>query len=125
MQPPRHRKSQLLSISVTLVLALIIANTVVRPPVNYGIVFQRSADVNNKSTTIIPLTSNNNDNYGGSSNRKVTEESSTANTSPSSFVVQKSNIGRIPDNNSASGNTSRNGNLTKSTMVLNTKRTYY
>jgi hypothetical protein len=125
MQPPRHRKSQLLSISITLVLVLIIANIVVRPPVNYGIIFQSSADVNNKSTTIIPITSNNNDNYAGS-NRKVTEESSTANTSPSSFVVvQKSNIGRTLDNNSASGNASSNYNLTKSTVVLNTNRTYY
>ena len=103
MQPLRRRKSQLLSISITLVLALIIANTVVRPPVNYDIVFQSSADVDNKSTTIIPIRSNNNDNYGGSSNRKVTEESSTANTNPSSFVVvQKSNIDRAQDNNNAS-----------------------
>ncbi len=126
MQPLRRRKSQLLSISITLVLALIIANTVVRPPVNYGIVFQSSANVDNKSTTIIPITSNNNDNYGGSSNRKVTEESSTANTNPSSFVVvQKSNIGRAQDNNNASGNTSSNDNITKSTVVLNTNRTYY
>ena len=119
MQSLRLRKSHLLSISITLVLALIIANTVVRSPVNYGIVFQSSADINNKST-IIP------DNYGGSSNRKVTEESSTVNTSPSSFiVVQKSNIGRTQDNNNASGNTSSNDNLTKSTVVLNTNRTFY
>ena len=124
MQPSRRRKSQLLSISITLVLALIIANTVVKPPVNYGIVFQSSADVNNKSATIIPITSNNG-NYDGS-NRKVSQESSTVNIGlPSSFVVvQKSNIGRIIDNNSASSNTS-NDNLTKSTVVLNTNRTYY
>jgi hypothetical protein len=126
MLPPRHHKSQLISITITVVLALIITNAVVRPPVNYGIVFQSSADINNKSTTIIPITSNNNDNYAGSSNRKVTEELSTANTSPSSFVVvQKRNIGRALDNNSASGNTSNNDNLTKSTVVLNTNRTYY
>src|ERR671938_1420729 len=124
MQPSRRRKSQLLSISITLVLALIIANTVVKPPVNYGIVFQSSADVNNKSATIIPITSNNG-NYDGS-NRKVSQESSTVNIGlPSSFVVvQKSNIGRIIDNNSASSNTS-NDNLTKSTVVLNTNGTYY
>ena len=126
MLPPRHHKSQLISITITVVLALIITNAVVRPPVNYGIVFQSSADINNKSTTIIPITSNNNDNYAGSSNRKVTEESSTANANPSSFVVvQKRNIGRALDNNSASGNTSNNDNLTKSTVVLNTNRTYY
>src|ERR687886_469908 len=126
MLPPRHHKSQLISITITAVLALIITNAVVRPPVNYGIVFESSADINNKSTTIIPITSNNNDNYAGSSNRKVTEELSTANTSPSSFVVvQKRNIGRALDNNSASGNTSSNDNLTKSTVVLNTNRTYY
>ena len=126
MLPPRHHKSQLISITITVVLALIITNAVVRPPVNYGIVFQSSADVNNKSATIIPITSNNNDNYAGSSNRKVTEELSTANTSPSSFVVvQKRNICRALDNNSASGNTSNNDNLTKSTVVLNTNRTYY
>ncbi|HYY50551.1 MAG TPA: N,N-dimethylformamidase beta subunit family domain-containing protein [Nitrososphaeraceae archaeon] len=126
MLPPRHHKSQLISITITVVLALIITNAVVRPPVNYGTVFQSSADINNKSTTIIPITSNNNDNYAGSSNRKVTEELSTANTSPSSFVVvQKRNIGRALDNNSASGNTSNNDNLTKSTVVLNTNRTYY
>ena len=126
MLPPRHHKSQLISITITVVLALIITNAVVRPPVNYGIVFESSADINNKSTTIIPITSNNNDNYAGSSNRKVTEELSTANTSPSSFVVvQKRNIGRALDNNSASGNTSNNDNLTKSTVVLNTNRTYY
>lgn len=126
MLPPRHHKSQLISITITVVLALIITNAVVRPPVNYGIVFQSSADINNKSTTIIPITSNNNDNYAGSSNRKVTEELSTANTSPSSFVVvQKRNIGRALDNNNASGNTSNNDNLTKSTVVLNTNRTYY
>src|ERR687886_520691 len=126
MLPPRHHKSQLISITITAVLALIITNAVVRPPVNYGIVFESSADINNKSTTIIPITSNNNDNYAGSSNRKVTEELSTANTSPSSFVVvQKRNIGRALDNNSASGNTSNNDNLTKSTVVLNTNRTYY
>ena len=125
MQPPRHRKSQLLSISITLALVLIIANTVVRPPVNYGILFQSPADANNKSTTIIPIASNDG-NYGGSSNRKVTEESSVANTSPSSFVVvQKSNVVRTVDNISASGNTSSTDNLTKSTIVLNTNRTYY
>ena len=125
MQPPRRRKSQLLSISITLVLALIIANTVVKPPVNYGIVFQSSIDANNKSATIIPITGNNG-NYDGS-NRKVSQESSTANIGlPSSFVVvQKNNIGKIIDNNSASGNTSSNDNLTKSTVVLNTNRTYY
>ena len=133
MQPPRHRKSQLISIIITLVLALIITNTVVIHPANYGIIFQSSADdVNNKSTTIkstttiIPITSNNNDNYAGSSNRKVTEESSTANANPSSFVVvQKRNIVRTLDNNSASSNTGSNDNLTKSTVVLNTNRTYY
>jgi hypothetical protein len=92
MQPTRHRKSQLISKTITLVLALIITNTVVRPPVNYGIVFQSSADVNNKSTTIIPITSNTNNNYAGGSNRKVTEESSTANTSTSSFVVVQKEI---------------------------------
>jgi hypothetical protein len=58
MLPPRHHKSQLISITITVVLALIITNAVVRPPVNYGIVFQSLADVNNKSTTIIPITSN-------------------------------------------------------------------
>jgi hypothetical protein len=133
MQPPRHRKSQLISITITLVLALIITNTVVIHPANYGIVFQSSADdVKNKitttksTTTIIPITSNNNDNYAGSSNRKVTEESSTANANPSSFVVvQKRNIVRTLDNNSASSNTGSNDNLTKSTVVLNTNRTYY
>jgi hypothetical protein len=126
MQPPRRRKSQLLSISITLVLVIIIANTVVRPPVNNGVVFQSSVDANNKSTTIIPITSNNG-NYGGSSNRKVSQESSTANIIPSSIVVvQKSNIGgTVVDNNSASGNTSSNDNLTKSSVVLNTNRTYY
>jgi hypothetical protein len=126
MQPPRHHKSQLLSISIALTLALIIANTVVKPPVNYGIVFQSSTDANNQSTTIIPKTSNNG-NYDDN-NRKVSQESSTTNISPlSSFVVvQKNNIGRIIDNNSASGNTSSNDNLTtKSTVVLNTNRTYY
>src|SRR5919205_1505736 len=134
MQPPRHRKSQLISITITLVLALIVTNTVVIHPANYGIVFQSSADdVKNKitttkstTTTIIPITSNNNDNYAGSSNRKVTEESSTANANPSSFVVvQKRNIVRTLDNNSASSNTGSNDNLTKSTVVLNTNRTYY
>ena len=126
MLPPRHHKSQLISITITVVLALIITNAVVRPPVNYGIVFQSSADINNKSTNIIPIRNNNNDNYAGISNRKVTEELSTANTSPSSFVVvQKRNIGRPLDNNGASGNTSNNDNLTKSTVVLNTNRTYY
>jgi hypothetical protein len=125
MQPPRRRKSQLLSISITLVLVLIIANTVVRPPVNYGILFQSPADANNKSTTIIPIASNNGY-YGGSSIRKVLQESSNANTSPSSFVVvQKNNVVRTVDNNGASGNTSSNDNLTKSTVVLNTNRTYY
>jgi hypothetical protein len=125
MQPPRRRKSQLLSISITLVLVLIIANTVVRLPVNYGILFQSPADANNKSTTIIPIASNNGY-YGGSSIRKVLQESSNANTSPSSFVVvQKNNVVRTVDNNGASGNTSSNDNLTKSTVVLNTNRTYY
>ena len=123
MLPPRHHKSQLISITITVVLALIITNAVVRPPVNYGTVFQSSTDINNKSTNIIPITNNN---YAGISNRKVTEELSTANTSPSSFVVvQKRNIGRALDNNSAPGNTSNNDNLTKSTVVLNTNRTYY
>jgi hypothetical protein len=104
---------------------LIIANTVVRPPVNYGILFQSPADANNKSTTIIPIASNNGY-YGGSSIRKVLQESSNANTSPSSFVVvQKNNVVRTVDNNGASGNTSSNDNLTKSTVVLNTNRTYY
>src|SRR5919198_37588 len=125
MQPPRRRKSQLLSISITLVLVLIIANTVVRPPVNYGILFQSPADANNKSTTIIPIASNNGY-YGGSSIRKVLQESSNANTSPSSFVVvQKNNVVRTVDNNGVSCNTSSNDNLTKSIVVLNTNRTYY
>jgi len=68
MQPQRYRKSQLISITITLVLALIITNTVVIHPANYGIIFQSSADdVKNKitttksTTTIIPITSNNND----------------------------------------------------------------
>jgi aspartate carbamoyltransferase regulatory subunit len=44
MQPvPRRRKSQLLSISVALVLALIIATIVVKPAVNYGLIFRSSA----------------------------------------------------------------------------------
>jgi N,N-dimethylformamidase beta subunit-like protein len=121
MQPSSHLKSRLLSISIMLVLVLIIANTVVRLPVNYGIVFQRSTDAINKSTTIIPTTSNNDGNYDGSSNRKIPQESSNANTGTSSFVVvQKSNAVRTTDN--ASGNTS---NLTKSTIVPNTNRTYY
>ena len=44
MQPvPRRRKSQLLSISIALVLALIIATIVVKPAVNYGLIFRSSA----------------------------------------------------------------------------------
>jgi aspartate carbamoyltransferase regulatory subunit len=43
MQPvPRRRKSQLLSISIALVLALIIATIVVKPAVNYGLIFRSS-----------------------------------------------------------------------------------
>ena len=43
MQFPRRRMSQLLSISITLILALIIATIVVKPTVNYGLIFRSSA----------------------------------------------------------------------------------
>jgi biopolymer transport protein ExbD len=49
MQFPRRRKSQLLSISITLTLVLIIATMVVKPPVNYGLVADVSSNVLNSS----------------------------------------------------------------------------
>ena len=50
--PPRCHKSQLLlSISIILVSALIIATIVVKPPVNYGLVFRSSADAGNTSNS--------------------------------------------------------------------------
>jgi hypothetical protein len=51
MQSPIRRKSQLLSISIILVLALIIATIVVKPPVNYGLVFRSSAYASNVSNS--------------------------------------------------------------------------
>ena len=52
MQPsPRRHKSQLLSISIIFVSALIIAAIVVKPPVNYGLVFRSSADASNVSNS--------------------------------------------------------------------------
>jgi hypothetical protein len=50
MQSPIRRKLQLLSISIILVLALIIT-IVVKPPVNYGLVFRSSADASNTSNS--------------------------------------------------------------------------
>src|SRR5919205_1276885 len=49
MQFPTRRKSQLLSISITLTLVLIIATMVVKPPVNYGLVADVSSNVLNSS----------------------------------------------------------------------------
>src|SRR5918912_946749 len=49
MQFPRRRKSQLLSISITLTLVLIIATMIVKPPVNYGLVADVSSNVLNIS----------------------------------------------------------------------------
>jgi hypothetical protein len=59
MQPPRRRKSQLLYISIVLALARIIATVVVRPPVNYGIVFRSSAVNASRS---VPTTNDNDNN---------------------------------------------------------------
>jgi hypothetical protein len=51
MQPLRLRKSRLLCMSIVLALALIIATVVVTPPVNYGLVFRRSADASSSLST--------------------------------------------------------------------------
>ena len=59
MQPPRRRKSQLLYISIVLALALIIATIVVKPAVNYGIVFRSSAANASRS---VPTTNGNDNN---------------------------------------------------------------
>jgi aspartate carbamoyltransferase regulatory subunit len=57
MQFPRRRKSQLLSISITLILALIIATIVAKPPVNYGLIVRSSAHASSVSNS---SSSNNN-----------------------------------------------------------------
>ena len=51
MQPLRLRKSRLLCMSIVLALALIIATVVVKSPVNYGLVFRRSADASRGVST--------------------------------------------------------------------------
>jgi len=51
MQPLRLRKSRLLYMSIVLALALIIATVVVKSPVNYGLVFRRSADASRGVST--------------------------------------------------------------------------
>src|SRR5918911_1317436 len=51
MQPLRLRKSQLLLISIVLALALIIATVVIKPPVNYGLIFRSSANASRSVST--------------------------------------------------------------------------
>src|ERR671938_452300 len=51
MQPLRLRKSRLLYVSIVFASALIIATVVVKSPVNYGLVFRRSADASRSVST--------------------------------------------------------------------------
>jgi aspartate carbamoyltransferase regulatory subunit len=51
MQPLRLRKSRLLYVSIVFASALIIATVVAKPPVNYGLIFRRSADASRSVST--------------------------------------------------------------------------
>src|SRR5918911_2574361 len=121
MQPPRRSKSQLLSVSIILIIALVITTIAVKPPADYGIAFQSSVDTIKKNNTI---TMTSNYNRYDSSNRKAPAESSNNNNIPSSFVlVQKNNIGGRASGSSLSN--SSNSNLTKSGVVVHINRQYY
>jgi hypothetical protein len=121
MQPPRHRKPRLLSLSVIITLLLIITTFVVIPPLNPSLVFQSSADTNNNKTsaTIMILRTSTNYNNNRNNNRKVSlEPSNTTVASSSSFlVVQKSKNERLVSPSSS--------NLTKSNLVWSINRTFY
>jgi hypothetical protein len=117
MQPPRRSKSQLLSVSIILIVALIITTTTFKPPVDYGIAFRSSVDYIKKNNTITTIS------YY-SSNRKPPPESSNNNIIPSSFiVVQKNNIGGRVSGSSLSNRSS--SNLTKSAVVVHINRPYH
>jgi hypothetical protein len=117
MQSPRRSKSQLLSVSIILIVALIITTTTFKPPVDYGIAFRSSVDYIKKNNTITTIS------YY-SSNRKPPPESSNNNIIPSSFiVVQKNNIGGRVSGSSLSNRSS--SNLTKSAVVVHINRPYH
>ena len=97
MQPPRHSKPRLLSLSVIITLVPIITTFAVISAVNRSLVIQSSADTNNNKSTatvmILRTSANYNDN-SRNNNRKVSLEPPNTTITPySSFwVVQKAKM---------------------------------
>jgi hypothetical protein len=114
MQSPRRRKSQLLlSISIILVSALIIATIVVKPPVNYGLVFQSSAGA---SSSVY--------NSSNSSNNNVTKSAVVVRTNGTYYMhthtntKNKNQIANL-ENSIDSDNNNNNNNSSSDDDIFN------
>jgi hypothetical protein len=110
MQPLRLRKSRLLYVSIVLASALIIATVVAKPPVNYGVIFRRSADASRSVSTT-----------NGNDNNNLAKSAVVVRTNRTCYInintKSKNQIANLENNINSDNNSNIGGILNKNINI--------